>query len=137
MENFRERILQCVSKIPKGKVVSYGQVAAICGSPRAARQVGQVLRNLDNLHVPHVDTHSLPKKPRKGIGKAGGKGKAFVGFPSQLVPWWRVVNSHGYLSINGNWDATKETQCSLLMKEGVEVSEAFVVDMGRFGWGKR
>jgi methylated-DNA-protein-cysteine methyltransferase-like protein len=35
-----------VSLIPKGKLVSYGQVAAMAGCPRAARQVGWVLHSL-------------------------------------------------------------------------------------------
>lgn len=45
--NFREQVIEAVKKIPKGRVVSYGQVAAACGSPRAARQVGWMLRTLD------------------------------------------------------------------------------------------
>jgi len=32
--------------VPRGKVVTYGQVAAILGHPRAARAVGQALRLL-------------------------------------------------------------------------------------------
>lgn len=40
--NFRERVYALVSQIPKGKVMSYGQIAALCGSPRAARIVGGI-----------------------------------------------------------------------------------------------
>ncbi len=32
-----------VQSIPKGKVATYGQIAALCGSPRAARIVGGAL----------------------------------------------------------------------------------------------
>lgn len=45
--NFREQVIAAVNLIPKGRVVSYGQVASYCGSPRAARQVGWMLRTLD------------------------------------------------------------------------------------------
>ncbi|MFU8889530.1 MAG: MGMT family protein [Trueperaceae bacterium] len=43
---FRERVLHVVSQVPRGRVVSYGQVALWAGSPRAARQVGGVLFGL-------------------------------------------------------------------------------------------
>jgi methylated-DNA-protein-cysteine methyltransferase-like protein len=41
--SFRERVLQVVAAIPEGRVVSYGGVAILAGSPRAARGVGSVL----------------------------------------------------------------------------------------------
>ncbi|HSX44317.1 MAG TPA: methylated-DNA--[protein]-cysteine S-methyltransferase [Candidatus Saccharimonadales bacterium] len=39
---FRERVYALVAQIPKGKVMTYGQIAALAGSPRAARIVGGV-----------------------------------------------------------------------------------------------
>lgn len=41
-----ERILSVLKAIPRGKVASYGQVAALAGSPRGARQVSRVLHSL-------------------------------------------------------------------------------------------
>jgi len=46
MKSFRVEVIDFVKKVPSGLVVSYGQVAAGCGHPRAARQVGAVLRGL-------------------------------------------------------------------------------------------
>jgi len=43
---FRQRVLAIVRQVPRGRVVSYGQVALWAGSPRAARQVGAVLYGL-------------------------------------------------------------------------------------------
>ncbi len=43
-----ERIRATVCEIPEGAVASYGQVAAISGLPRGARQVGYALRHLPN-----------------------------------------------------------------------------------------
>ena len=40
------RVWQVVSMIPKGKVATYGQVAALAGMPAHARFVGAVLRRL-------------------------------------------------------------------------------------------
>lgn len=42
-ETFWKKIYDVVCKIPKGKVASYGQVAAKAGNPRAARVVGYAL----------------------------------------------------------------------------------------------
>lgn len=39
---FKELVYHTVSQIPPGRVMTYGQIAALCGSPRAARIVGQV-----------------------------------------------------------------------------------------------
>ena len=47
MTSFQEAILRVVRTIPSGKVVSYGQVAAYVGTPRAARQVGWAMRSLE------------------------------------------------------------------------------------------
>jgi methylated-DNA-protein-cysteine methyltransferase-like protein len=41
-----ERILAVIKAIPGGMVASYGQVAALAGSPRGARQVARVLHSL-------------------------------------------------------------------------------------------
>ena len=40
---FFERVYQVLKQIPKGKVVTYGQIACAIGAPRCARQVGYAL----------------------------------------------------------------------------------------------
>ena len=40
-----QRIREVILSIPRGKVASYGQVAAAAGYPRYHRQVARVLRN--------------------------------------------------------------------------------------------
>lgn len=40
--NFRDRVCDLVAQIPRGRVMTYGQIAALCGSPRAARIVGGI-----------------------------------------------------------------------------------------------
>lgn len=48
-----QRIYETVSRIPAGKVMSYGQVAAVAGLPGQARLVGYALHNLpDDSPVP-------------------------------------------------------------------------------------
>lgn len=45
-DTFQQRIWQIIAAIPYGKVTTYGDVARLAGSPRAARQVGGVLKRL-------------------------------------------------------------------------------------------
>lgn len=42
----RERIYSVVAMIPRGRVASYGQLAALAGMPRHARLVGRALKDL-------------------------------------------------------------------------------------------
>lgn len=37
---FKEAVYALVAQIPEGRVMTYGDIAALCGHPRAARQVG-------------------------------------------------------------------------------------------------
>jgi len=39
---FAQDVYALVAQIPRGRVMTYGQIAALCGSPRSARIVGQV-----------------------------------------------------------------------------------------------
>lgn len=45
-DSFQQRIWQIVAAIPYGKITTYGDIARLAGSPRAARQVGGVLKRL-------------------------------------------------------------------------------------------
>jgi methylated-DNA-protein-cysteine methyltransferase-like protein len=40
---FQQRVVSCIKKIPKGKVATYGLIAAMAGNSRAARQVVRAL----------------------------------------------------------------------------------------------
>jgi methylated-DNA-protein-cysteine methyltransferase related protein len=40
--SFKQRVEQVVAGIPKGRVMTYGQIAAYCGNARAARIVGGI-----------------------------------------------------------------------------------------------
>lgn len=49
-ESFYKRVISAIKSIPKGKVVSYGQVAEAAGNPRAARQVAYILHSSTGKH---------------------------------------------------------------------------------------
>ena len=44
MDRFFEQVYAVLAQIPKGQVISYGQIARLLGYPRAARQVGRAMR---------------------------------------------------------------------------------------------
>lgn len=44
--NFFTDVYALVKRVPRGKVATYGQIAALLGSPRAARMVGWALHVL-------------------------------------------------------------------------------------------
>lgn len=44
--SFPQRVWQIIASIPEGYVTTYGDIARLAGSPRAARQVGGVLKRL-------------------------------------------------------------------------------------------
>lgn len=65
---FAESVYVLVAQIPAGRVMTYGQLAALCGSPRAARIVGGVA---------HFGPEELPW--HRVVNKQGGLASAFPG----------------------------------------------------------
>ncbi|MBI2315232.1 MGMT family protein [Candidatus Daviesbacteria bacterium] len=49
------------------------------------------------------------------------------------IPWYRVVNRHGFISTKC-LDHFKKAQKALLEQEGIEVSADFMIDLDRYGW---
>jgi methylated-DNA-protein-cysteine methyltransferase-like protein len=47
---FSTAVLQIIKSIPKGRVMSYGQVAKLAGNPRGARGVGWLLHSSTRSH---------------------------------------------------------------------------------------
>ncbi len=58
---FAQDVYRLVAQIPRGRLMTYGQIAALCGSPRSARVVGQVA---------HWGPPDLPWQ--RVVNKAGG-----------------------------------------------------------------
>lgn len=53
---FRAQVLAVVRRIPRGRVATYGDVAALAGRPRAWRAVGAVMRT---CRAPGVPCHRV------------------------------------------------------------------------------
>lgn len=106
--NFYEQVYRVVQRIPPGKVTSYGRIAQMLGRPHAARAVGYALSALKD-----ADSDAA--------------------YTSATVPWQRVVNSQGRVSIRHR-EVTANRQAVLLRAEGVEVSEALRIDLAEHLW---
>jgi methylated-DNA-protein-cysteine methyltransferase related protein len=65
---FRDQVFQLVSEIPSGRVMTYGQIAALCGSPGAARIVGGIA---------HFGSPDLPW--HRVVNKSGGLASGYYG----------------------------------------------------------
>jgi methylated-DNA-protein-cysteine methyltransferase-like protein len=100
--NFYEQVYAVVRRIPRGRVTSYGRVAEMLGRPYAARAVGYALGALRQKH-----------------------GAAHV-------PWQRVVNSQGRISLPLN--AGGGHQADLLRAEGVAVDGDLRIDLSVYLW---
>jgi methylated-DNA-protein-cysteine methyltransferase related protein len=66
--DFKRRVYVLVAQIPKGRVMTYGQIAALCGNPRAARIVGGIA---------HFGPLELPWQ--RVVNKKGGLAGGYYG----------------------------------------------------------
>ena len=78
---FRNRVYALVAQIPKGRVMTYGQIAVICGSPRAARIVGGIA---------HYGNPELPWQ--RVVHKDGSLA---VGFPGGVEGHKQILEAEG------------------------------------------
>lgn len=72
VSDFARLVLQRVTEIPRGSTSSYGEVAAIAGSPGAARAVGGVMRS--NPFPLIIPCHRVVRSDGGIGGFAGGSG---------------------------------------------------------------
>ncbi|AGK98073.1 MGMT family protein [Clostridium pasteurianum] len=53
MEKYFDTVYKIVAKIPRGKIATYGLIAALLGNPRSARIVGYAMRSAPrDLNLP-------------------------------------------------------------------------------------
>jgi methylated-DNA-protein-cysteine methyltransferase related protein len=52
-DSFERRVLTVVSRVPPGRVTTYGDVAMMAGRPGAARAVGNILARADRPGLPY------------------------------------------------------------------------------------
>ncbi len=67
-KQFAQRVYEMVAQIPKGRVMTYGQIAALCGSAQASRIVGGIA---------HFGPPDLPWQ--RVVNKKGGLAAGYYG----------------------------------------------------------
>lgn len=85
MTDFTKEVIEIIRSIPKGYVMTYGQIATQAGNPWGSRQVSRILHSMSQAYQ---------------------------------LPWHRVVNSKGSISLTGEGGFI---QAKKLSDEGVEV----------------
>ena len=73
MESFNEKCYAVLRKVPKGKVVTYGEIAKVVGVSKGARAVGRAMHV--NPYAPKVPCHRVVKSDGKVGGFASGSKK--------------------------------------------------------------
>lgn len=69
--SFLDRVHAIVRAVPKGRVVTYGQIALLAGRPRAAREVGWIA---------HAGGMRIPWQ--RVVNRQGGLAKGYTGGPA-------------------------------------------------------
>lgn len=103
---FNNSVWELVRQIPYGKVATYGQIAGLLSPPAG-----------------------VAEKTYRAFGPRW-VGSAMAACP-QDVPWHRVINSQGRISLRGGGDTN---QRQLLEEEGIIFDERERVDLKQFQW---
>jgi methylated-DNA-protein-cysteine methyltransferase-like protein len=69
---FFARVYETVRAIPRGRVLTYGQVAQLLGVPRGARAVGWALRGMPERLARRVPWHRVVAAGGRIAVRAGG-----------------------------------------------------------------
>ena len=116
MSNFKYEVYKIVKKIPKGKVVTYGQIAQIIS------------------HHRHLRGEQMMSRGHLG-GGARAVGNALHKNTDPSVPCHRVVDRNGRLAPHFAFDGAQE-QRRRLLTEWVKFADNMHVDMKKSIWGK-
>jgi methylated-DNA-protein-cysteine methyltransferase-like protein len=72
LPTFTAKVYSIAKQIPKGKVVTYGQLAKLAGSPGAARAVGMCMKH--NPDMPTIPCHRVVSSTGALTGYSAGEG---------------------------------------------------------------
>lgn len=123
MTELENKIFDIVRKIPRGKVMTYGQVAAALGDARLARVVG------NTMHKNPVPFFELAQQIGFNCKERAPVADACIGF--EPVPCHRVVNAAGKMGTNFGLGGPS-VQAKMLEREGVEVCGG-KIDLKKYG----
>lgn len=152
--DFKQRVYDIVFHIPKGKVMTYGQVAAAAGAAWASWEVGQIAHLAPcvglsacsakanqpaglTVHqasfgsaAPSPYSNTVPSAAHRN--KPAAPSAKHEACPAHDLPWQRVVNKQGGLA-RGYPDGF-EGHKKALLAEGVVVDEDYRVSIEDLLW---
>jgi methylated-DNA-protein-cysteine methyltransferase-like protein len=105
--SFNQKVWYLVRQIPAGRVATYGQIAGMIPPP------------------PGMDYDNYSAWGARWVGGA------MAACPED-VPWQRVVNSQGKISLRG--ESGQSHQRQLLEAEGVVFDARDRIDLEQYGW---
>jgi len=105
-------VWEIVRQIPPGRVSTYGQIASMIPPPQS------------------VEPPAYEKLSPRWVGSAMN---AISGVDEHAIPWQRVINSKGTISLPPGSSAAHEQQARLLA-EGVVFDTQGRVDFDVYGW---
>jgi methylated-DNA-protein-cysteine methyltransferase-like protein len=93
---FYRLVYRLVRRVPRGKVVTYGQVAAILGQPRGARAVGMALGALEDVTAATVPWHRVIN----AAGRPSHRDGFWAGIQREMLEEEGVVfDRHGHVDL--------------------------------------
>lgn len=110
---FYERVAVVCGRIPEGKVATYGQIAALCERPRAARLVGYALGRGYGKNAHRVVNRCGQLSGAEAFGLAGLQ-RSLLEAEGVTVSWEETVDLSEF-----QWhpDEREENEIHLLLKE--------------------
>jgi len=108
-EVFNPMVWKIARQVPEGRVTTYGQIASMIPSPEG----------VDPLQYERLGSRWV--------------GSAMRALRDETIPWQRVINSQGEISLPKGSKGAEE-QRALLEMEGIIFSASGRVDLTRFGW---
>jgi O-6-methylguanine DNA methyltransferase len=88
---FTRRVLAVVRRVPVGRVTTYGDVARLAGKPRAARAVGNIMREARQPGLPYHRVIAA-NGHLGGYGGSPGLKRALLAAEGLVVSGRRVRN---------------------------------------------
>ena len=74
MKTFMEKVIVAVRKIPRGKTLTYKEVARRAGNEKASRAVGNII----NRYYKHCVANKIPTIPCRRVVRSDGKIGGYV-----------------------------------------------------------
>lgn len=96
--DFAEKVLSLVKRIPRGKVVTYSEIAKTVGKPRASRAVGKVISS--NVHLKSIPLHRVVKSNGKVMGSGAKKRRTLLKKEGIKTDRWKInLKKHGFVFV--------------------------------------